>query len=169
MMSDRILGNIYDTSPTAGWAGRRHDLVDVRWHECNRRALRKTTRGGRPVRILLPLGGGFRHGDVLADFGDDVAVVHVEPTDVLVVRPRGTAELTRVALEIGNLHAPVAVDGGDLLVIPDGPVEAVLWELGVPHDRQTRRFVPARLIPAPAAAVPAADMIVVPATERHGP
>lgn len=166
MLSDRILGNVNDDPPTGPWSGRRQDVVDVRWHECGRRALRKTTRGGRPLRILLPLGVGLRHGDVLADLGDGIAVVHVEPAEVLVVRPRDPAELARVALEIGNLHAPVAVEGGDLIVIPDGPVEAVLGELGVPHDRQHRRFVPDRLIAAPAA-VPAADFAVVRSSEQR--
>jgi urease accessory protein UreE len=120
------------------------------------------TRGGRPVRILLPLGAGLRHGDVLADDGACLVVVHVEPADVLVVRPRTPAELARVALEIGNLHAPVAVDGDELLVIPDGPIEAVLGELGVPHERQARRFIPDRLIAAPAAAA-ANDFAITPA------
>jgi urease accessory protein UreE len=54
---------------------------------------------------------------------------------VWVIRPRSNEELFSLALELGNLHAPVEFDEGQILVAPDGPVEEVLermqltWEI----------------------------------------
>src|SRR4051812_38382888 len=117
MLCDRILGNLSDPGG-ARWLAKRPDPIDVLWHECASRAMRKTSRAGRSFRILLQLGVTLRHGDILAEDATSIAAVHVVPAEVLVARPRNMREMAAVALEIGNLHAPAQASGDELLVIP---------------------------------------------------
>ena len=150
MLCDRVLRNLHDAGLLAP-AQRSPDLIDVHWHEAGLRALRKTTRGGVPLRILLPLGVALRHGDVLFEDATSLVAVEIIPTEVLVIRPRTPAEMANLALEVGNLHAPAqATEAGELLVIPDGPVEAILWRMDVPHTLDVRRFTPLAVDAMPA-------------------
>jgi urease accessory protein len=143
MLLDRILGNVEDPSwPAHKAAGRTIDWFDLHWHECRKRLLRKSTRGGRTLRIVLPPGGVMGHGDVVAIESDCVCAAWLIPIEVIVVRPRDTAEMGELALAIGNLHAPAQVNGDELWVIPDGPVEAAIARLGTPHEIAVRRFIP---------------------------
>ena len=144
MLCERILGNVEADAFAFSSPPRQRDELEIRWWELDRRALRKTTRSGRHVRVLLPLGQALADGDVLFDDGAVLIVLRVAPAEVLVVRPRDATEMGIVALVIGNLHAPAEVIGWQILIAPDGPVEAALRELGVPFERQVRRFRPLR-------------------------
>jgi urease accessory protein len=141
MFCERVVGQIDPDAPPAGLGV---DWLDLSWFDCTQRALRKRTRGGADVRVLLPVGQTPRHGDVLHR-DDGVAVaVNLLPTAVLVVRPQSIADMGRLAVELGNLHVPVEVAGPELVVIPDGPTEALLRKACVPFGRDLRRFVPER-------------------------
>ena len=143
MLYDRILSSS-EVEPS--------DTVDIPWHECAARALRKTTRAGREVRILLPLGRSARDGDILAagtttpGEGKPTAMlrVHVPACEVWVTGPVDTDLLTTVALELGNLHVPVEVSQGRLIVISDGPTREVLDRYQVPFHAELRVFAPLR-------------------------
>src|SRR5690242_18222372 len=120
MLCDHILGNIdadggwrtVDTPATIDW-------LDLTWQQCARRSLRATTRAGVEVKVLLPIGQYPRHGDVLVR--SPLIVANLLPAQVLITRPLLPREMGRLALELGNLHAPVAIAGNVLLAIPDGP------------------------------------------------
>jgi urease accessory protein len=144
MLVDRILGNVKKNAGDFSVPSRDRDELEIDWWELDRRALRKTTRGGTPVRILLPLGESLSDGDVLFDDGQTLIVLCVAPAEVLVVRPRDAAEMGIVALELGNLHAPAEIVGDEIRVAPDGPVEAALHEMGVSYERQMCTFSPRR-------------------------
>jgi urease accessory protein len=148
MLCDRILGNMEEGS--LGNISRTEDALELHWWECWKRALRKQTAGGRDVRVLLPIGKALQHGDVVYDDGDTRIVVRVLPCEVLVVRPWDLEEMGVLMLELGNLHAPAEVSAGDVLVAADGPVEAVLVDLGLPFEAETRRFAPRRCVGMPA-------------------
>lgn len=145
MILDRILGNVLDASwPAHEAADLPIDWFDLEWHECHQRSLRKTTRGGRALRILLPPGGVVRHGDVVAIGPDHVCAAWLVETEVLVARPRDRAEMGELALAVGNLHAPAQTCGDELWILPDGPVEAALARLGISSEPARRRFIPSR-------------------------
>ena len=142
MLCERVLGNV-ESEP--GWlAGRQRvrDELDVQWWELRRRALRKTTRGGRSVRILLPLGQSLKQGDVVFDDGSTLVTVCVAQSEVFVAVPGGIEALALACLDLGNLHVPVQLSGAELWVAPDGPAEAALRGLGVKFELQMRRFCP---------------------------
>src|ERR1700678_2656667 len=144
MLCERILGNVQASPALFSSPPRRCDELEIRWWELDRRALRNVTRSGRNVRILLPLGQALADGDVLFDDGQTIIVLRVASAGVLVVRPSDSTEMGIVALVAGNLHAPAEVIDGQILIAPDGPVEAALAELGIAFERQVRRFRPRR-------------------------
>jgi urease accessory protein len=142
MLFDRILGNI--SSPDLAISGT--DTVDIEWHECNARALRKNTTVGRSIGILIPIGTTLHDGDVLCTPEDsaDKIVVHIPPTDVWAIWPAGAGAMAHVALELGNLHVPVEVGEDVLFTIPDGPTREVLDRYGVKYELVSRTFSPLR-------------------------
>jgi urease accessory protein UreE len=141
MLVERVLGNLEaDAAP----AGVTIDWLDLTWSQCIGRALRGTTRGGRMIRVLLPVGfRGLRHGDILyMGVEKDWAAVHVLPTSVLVAPLSDPVLAARVALELGNLHVPVEIGSVQITVLPDSPTEAVFRRYGVTARPELRRFQP---------------------------
>ena len=124
-------------------ASRQIDELDIEWWELDRRALRKTTRSGISLRILLPIGESLADGQVLFDDGS-LVVLRVSPAEILVIRPGDARTMGIVCLALGNLHAPAEISGDEVLVAPDGPVEATLPELGIAFRREVRKFQPRR-------------------------
>ena len=144
MLLDRILGNLYVDAERFRAVSREIDEFSVNWWELDRRAFQKTTDRGCPVRVLLPLGTYLTDGDVLHDDGDRLIVARLACCEVWVARPADASAMAVLALEIGNLHAPAEVLGNEILIAPDGPAEACLANLKIPHDKQLRRFHPRR-------------------------
>ena len=152
MICDRILGNIYaaaaagDARACGTATSPPHDVVELAWFECFRRALRKKTRAGVTIRVLPPLGTTLQHGDVLGDDNrNPAAAVELLPCELWLVSPRDQVEMGVIAAELGNLHVPLEVRAdGTLLVLPDGPAEGVLRRYGTRHERVTSRFSPLR-------------------------
>jgi urease accessory protein len=145
MWCDRILGNIaaeWDGhGPDAAWAGRRWDIVDIAWPECGR-LLRKQTREGRAVRILLPPGERITHGDVVFDDGTLAIVIRVVRSEVVVVKTKNAMEAARLALELGNLHWPTQITEDEILFPEDGPALAAVAKCGLTGSREMRLFQP---------------------------
>ena len=104
--------------------------------------MRKRSRAGRAVGVLLPLGATLGHGNVLAEEPDVLVVVNLIECEVIVTQPRDAREMAVLALELGNLHVPVEISGDALLTLPDGPVEAVLERYRAAYSIERRRFTP---------------------------
>jgi urease accessory protein len=137
------------------------DRVDLEWWELQRRALRKVSREGRNLRILLPLGAVLFDGALLSDeSGAAVIEVQVRPCEVLVIYPRDANELANLALELGNLHSPSEIVDGVIRTVIDGPVEALVADLGARSERQTVKFNPRRCVGMPEVRV-SADVRVI--------
>jgi len=126
-----------DEEPRADW-------LDLTWFDCTQRVLRKRTRSGELLRILLPVGVSLRQGDVLVRSAERVVAVHQIVSEVLVARPMDGGALARLALDLGNLHLPVQVAGSSLIVLDDGPTRAALERHGVEFVTESRRFEPER-------------------------
>ena len=141
MIFDRIIANM-DSQETAGL--RVDDWLDLHWRECFARAARLHTRGGQQIRLLLPLGAQLRHGDVISDGKREIGVA-VRPCDVLLCQAPDTSTALSLALGLGNLHAAVQVQGEQLIVLPDGPVEELLHALDIAFTSEVRRFEPASI------------------------
>jgi len=140
MLIECILGNVDNAGSPPGAD---IDWIDLTWSQCVGRAVRGTTRGVRPVRVLLPIGSPpLRHGDILRSDDEVVIAVNALPTTVLVASIEDSMVAAQVALELGNLHVPVEIGAAEILALPDGPTEAVFRNYGVRATTELRRFQP---------------------------
>src|SRR6185369_17891196 len=80
------------------------DWLDLSWFDCAQRALRRQSRGGTSIRILLGVGQSLHHRDILFRNAPAVIAVNLIPADVLVACPRTLCEMGQLAVEFGNLH-----------------------------------------------------------------
>jgi urease accessory protein UreE len=115
--------------------------VDVRWDEC-RQVLRKRTRGGEEVRVLLPRGQKLRHGDVLGESDGRIVAIHVLPCDLVVVRADEPRRLAELALALGNLHWPTQVAEREILFVEEPAAMDEVMKLGLSCTIERRRFEP---------------------------
>jgi urease accessory protein UreE len=118
------------------------DAVALTAQERRRPRRRIVTRAGRVFTLMLPVGEALRPGSVLYVGPGWFVTVEAAPEALLAVSPRGRREGIRVALEVGRLHAALAV-AGERLLVPDEPaLERLLERLDVPWVRTHEPFVP---------------------------
>ncbi|MDB5289425.1 MAG: urease accessory protein UreE [Phycisphaerales bacterium] len=147
MWCENILRNAADDA-RGQWPGRDVDVVDVAWHEC-RNVLKKRSRGGEEIRLLLPPGQTPRHGDVLFEDSRRVVAIEVIPCDVIVVRPASTRDAAAIALELGNLHVPTQITETEIIFIEEKSALEVLEKWNAAFARENHRFEPTPIIATP--------------------
>ena len=103
---------------------------------------RVTTEKGRMLALALPTGSVLVPGEILYVALEWYVVIEAATEPVLAVTPRSREEGLRVALEVGNRHFTLAVDGERLLVADDPAMEQLLSRLGVSFERTQSTFVP---------------------------
>jgi urease accessory protein len=144
---EKILGNLHELPDQDGeYAGLHREKVVLPSAELVKRIQRVTTDHGKEIGIRLPAGSAdLRDGDVLYVGKDNMIVVSVLPTDVLVIAPRSIHEMGIVAHSLGNRHLQAqffeasSEYGADVMVCAyDHTVEDYLKHVGVPYDRQER-------------------------------
>ena len=108
-----------------------------------RRARRRVvTRGGRVLTLALPPGDVLEPGRLLYVGPGWYVMVEAAPEALLAVSPRSPREGLRVALEVGRLHAALALADGRLLVPDEPAVERLLRRLAVDWVRVHEPFLP---------------------------
>ena len=141
MICERILGNLNDaTFPRAD--SQTIDLLSLTWQDLLRRFLRTTTSGGRDVGLLLPAGHRLQDRDVIYAEPRLLIVVDLLPTDVLVMHPKDARELATTAYLLGDLHCPVQVADGKLIVPAEDALAALLSRLRIESTPARMRFSP---------------------------
>ena len=148
MWSEKVLRNCQGMTDDQ-WGGRVVERVEIEWHECGR-LLKKQTRGGEPIRVLLPPGKAFGHNDVVFEDDHRAIVIDVIPCELIVARVEEFQIAAILALELGNLHLPVEVRDREVIFLEDGPVMAILEQRNIPWSREVRRFAPTPITSAPA-------------------
>jgi urease accessory protein len=118
------------------------DLVDIHWHELNLRALRRRSRGGLTVRIILPADQRLEHGAVLACDGTGSVVINLLPCDALVIRAESPAQSAQIAYALGNLHLPAEISDVEISLPASEATQAALGRLGIQYELKSRRLRP---------------------------
>lgn len=144
MIIEKILGNLHEL-PDA-YAGHHKEKVFLPSAQLVKRIQRVTTDHGKEIGIRLPSSAGdLRDGDILAVSGNNVIMVSVLPTDVLVIAPRSVCEMGVVAHSLGNRHLQAqffnasSEYGAEVMVCQyDHTVEDYLKHVAVPYNRQER-------------------------------
>lgn len=124
-------------------AGLDADPVELTAEERRYARRRVVTRSGRVLTLALSAGESLVPGRVLHVGTGFYVVVTAAPEPLLAVTVRTPREGLRVALEVGRLHASLAVEAGRLLVPDDPVVERLLRRLDVPWVRTREPFLPA--------------------------
>lgn len=143
MLVSEIKGNIHE-SPLP--PGMHVETVMLAQDQLVKRVQRVRTDHGREVGIRLPAGAAdLKDVDILHMDEGNAIVVRVEPTDVIVIKPRSVLEMGIVAHSLGNRHLPAQFFGADseygadvMVVQYDHTVEQYLESVGAPYERQQR-------------------------------
>jgi urease accessory protein UreE len=118
------------------------DVVELTAQERRRPRRRVVTRGERVLTLMLPPGEALTPGGLLHVGPGWYVTVEAASEALLAVHPRSPREAIRVALEVGRLHAALAVSGGRLLVPDEPATERLLRRLDVPWERAHEPFLP---------------------------
>jgi urease accessory protein UreE len=137
MICERVIGHVTDDAANVDW-------IDITWLQTVRRALRLKSRSGRAVDILLPRGAQLRHGDVVATVDGVPLAIWVGPCELLILQTANVAQASLVALELGNLHVAVEVQGDRLLTPDDGPAREIAHRHSIAFSTCVGRFHPLR-------------------------
>ena len=122
-------------------AERTIDTVQLQWFEANRRLMRKISARGVDVAFkLFQEGACLQHDDVVYLDAHSALVIQIEPCAVIVLSPQTLPEMARACYEIGNKHAPLFLDGDEVLVPYDAPMFAWLAAAGFAPRQETRRL-----------------------------
>jgi urease accessory protein UreE len=136
-----VIAGLPEGTDRAGLEEYEADEVELTLEERRRPRRRVVTRGGRPLTLMLPAGEILVPGALLHVGPGWYVTVRAASEALLAVSPRTPREAIRVALEVGRLHAALALADGRVLV-PDEPVmERLLRRLAVPWARTHEPFL----------------------------
>ncbi len=143
MLVTELKGNVHE-SPLP--EGMHVETVTIPGAELVKRIQRVRTDHGREVGIRLAVNApDLKDGDILELANDNAIVVRVEPTDVLVIKPRSVLEMGVVAHSLGNRHLQAQFFGTDseyqadvMVVQYDHTVVQYLDAVAAPYERQQR-------------------------------
>ena len=142
---DAILDNVYDDGFRIRHPAsvREQDEFEFSWTESHRRFIRKRSRAGRELGVLLPLGSRLRNGDVLFDGKSLILIARLTPAHVLVIAGMSPHGLAEVAYELGNQHWPIEIRDDHSLVVPDDDVlRSWLRRRGINGEPKLELFKP---------------------------
>lgn len=142
MVCERLIGDVGDPTFTDSEVAREHDFLEITWQESRKRFLRKTSRAGRDIGVLLPAGIDLRHGAVLYFDSHLLLSVSILPSQVTVIQTRTPEEAARVAYELGNLHLPAEIIPEGILTPQSDDLDAFLTRCGFKYQHDLRRFKP---------------------------
>jgi urease accessory protein UreE len=132
----------------ADWHGRAIDWVDIAWNECGH-SLKKKTRAGCPVSVLLPVGQTLAHNDLIYQDEAKAIVIHVLACEVIVAHITDVREMATLALELGNLHLPVQIGNEQIVFIENEAAKSVLEAMKIRWTKEIRRFEPTPVMSSP--------------------
>ena len=129
MISEAVLGNIYDNAPDDG---RLSVPVPFEWFEASKRRLRKTAEDGTDVCVVNA--GTLRDGDILAETDDKRYVVAMRTAQLIEIPVHTMKEMGRLCFELGNRHLSLKVEDDRVLVPYDHPTMEYTTKIGFePH------------------------------------
>lgn len=139
MMVEKILGNIKDMDG-AEREDNSIDCVNIEWYEVHKKTLHKFSREGVEVGIRREETTPLRSGDILWREDGNLLVVEIAECECLGLTPGTMAEMAEACYAIGNRHAPLFLEEGELLTPYDEPLMTALTKLGLSYRRKTARL-----------------------------
>ncbi|EGV42536.1 urease accessory protein UreE [Bizionia argentinensis JUB59] len=127
MICKEVIGNIESYSI----AIKDKDVLSLEWFETTKRIMRKKTEANNEIVIkFLKEGTRLKEGDILYEDDEKVVIVNILPCDAIQVTPRSIYEMGTVCYEIGNKHLPLFIQGDNVLIPYEKPLERLLVASG---------------------------------------
>lgn len=138
---DSVKGNLDQLKQAGIITTQSIDYVPFQWFESERNILRKQTQSGREIAFrLLKEGQRLKHNDVVFISDELVIAVEILPCEVILLSPQTLPEMARACYEIGNKHAPLFLEGDDILLPYDKPMFEWLAAAGFAPQKANRRL-----------------------------
>lgn len=138
MRIDRVIANNPGTIDLKGFD---IDYIEVEWYEVSKKILHKVSKKGIDVGLKLDMENVLKHGDVLWLEGNKALVVEIPRCECIAVKPETPVMLGKACYEIGNRHAPLFYQNGELLMPYDEPTLLALKKFGLKAYKTTARLV----------------------------
>ncbi len=119
---------------------RRVERVALGWSDRLRSRQRVTSDCGTELGIALPTGQALHEGDILFEDEKRVVAVATIAEDVLAIYPGTEVDLGRIAYQVGNRHAPIAVGKERVLTPYDHVLEEYFRKENVRCEKITEPF-----------------------------
>lgn len=136
MIIEKIAGNLADRDIS----GFERDDVSIEWYEVEKKILHKTSAGGLEIGIRNSSDRPLRDGDILYQDDRMVLVIKIPESSCIVLKPKTMAEMGKACYEIGNRHAPLFIEGDELLTPFDEPLMTALIKCGFSAEKKTARL-----------------------------
>lgn len=138
---EAILGNLSALKASGKITTQHIDYVPLEWFESERNILRKKSQSGREIAFrLLKEGQRLKHDDVVFISDELVIAIDILPSEVIVLSPKTLPEMARACYEIGNKHAPLFLEGDEILLPYDKPMFEWLTAAGFAPQKANRRL-----------------------------
>ena len=118
------------------------DKLVLTWEQRRWMRGRYTTAKGRKIGVALPTGTALTPGAILYIASDWFLKIEASIELVLEVSPAGYESAMKIAFEVGNLHFPLALEDGKILVPDDKTMTRLMDRLGVRWERRQAMFNP---------------------------
>lgn len=123
-------------------SGKHVDVLDLEWHETNKRILHKKTRSGRELKLrFLKENQNLQEGDVLFEDASSIIAIEILPCETIVLNPKTMYEMAFICYEIGNKHLPLFYEDEKLLIPFEAPIYNMLTASGFNPSREHRKLL----------------------------
>ncbi len=136
MIIEKIVGNLTDRDIS----GLEWDEVFIEWYEVEKKVLHKTSAGGLEIGIRNSGDRPLCDGDILYQDDRTALVIKILESSCIVLKPKTMEEMGKACYEMGNRHAPLFIEGDELLTPFDEPLLTALIKCGFSAERKTARL-----------------------------
>lgn len=136
MVIEKIIGNIKNLDIN----GLEPDMVELEWYEVEKKILHKISKNGISVGIRNK-NGHLHDGDILQRDESMVLVVEVKECPCIAIKPSTMIEMGKACYEMGNRHAPLFIEGDEILTPFDEPLMVVLLKCGFHVTKKSAKLI----------------------------
>jgi urease accessory protein len=122
--------------------GKQADSLLLTWEQRRWMRGRFVTLAGREIGVALPTGIQVEPGQTLWIGPEWYLTLEAASESLLVIKDANREQAIRIAFEVGNLHFPLALSDGKLVVPDDSAMINLFGRIGVPWEKSTAPFRP---------------------------
>lgn len=137
MVIEKIIGNIKKIHLD----NLEYDFVPIEWYEVEKKILHKKSRSGIEVGIRNDVGTHLHDGDILWKDDKKALILEIQECLCLALKPKTMMEMGKACYETGNRHAPLFIEGEELLTPFDEPLMTALSKCGFEVTKKAAKLI----------------------------